>query len=145
MYLWELIQKAGSENVYYCDTDSLLVNAEGFTNLASEISESEIGKLKMVSRGMALSIFGPKDYVLDLQARRKGVSPHATVSASGEARQEFFRGLKTRMKSGDLSGVLVNEVIKHRRATYDKGRVGDDGRVTPWILPMDANQPVFGP
>ena len=33
MELWSIINEAGRDNVFYCDTDSVLVNEDGYKNL----------------------------------------------------------------------------------------------------------------
>lgn len=143
MFLYQLIQEAGSSHVYYCDTDSLLVDQAGFENLRGRLDDSLLGRLKCVSRSNALAIFGPKDYTVGEIRRRKGVGQPVDGNRDGGVRNEQIRSLSWRMKSGNLDGVDVYEVLKHRVATYDKGRVLPGGRVLPWSLPADADQPVF--
>jgi len=44
--LFEYILKAGFENVYYCDTDSLFVNERGLENLKDYLNDKDLGYLK---------------------------------------------------------------------------------------------------
>lgn len=143
MCLWGLIRKAGIENVFYVDTDSILVNGQGYQNLDSEVSEHSIGKLKIVSASTELAIFAPKDYRLGIQAKRKGVRSQSNGWLADKGETELFERMNTAMKRGHHGSVQVTEVHKERRSTYDKGRIEADGRVTPWVLPNDLGQPVF--
>lgn len=143
VYLWELLQEAGHENVFYCDTDSLIVDSVGLSRLSGRLDDHRLGWLKRVSESCSLAIYGPKDYALGEQRKRKGSSAGAIITDTGAARQEQFRSLSYRMKSGDIEGVDVYEVLKQRRATYDKGRIQESGRVCPWQLPGDLDRPVF--
>jgi DNA polymerase elongation subunit (family B) len=143
MYLWELMSYAGKENVYYCDTDSLITNSRGLQNLSAYLGETALGKLKIVEQGRSLSIHAPKDFSLDLHARRSGSHADIQELLEPEVVSEEFTRMKTAMKQGVHGSIEVREVLKHRRAQYDKGRVNADGRVTPWVLPDDSEQPVF--
>ncbi|MCJ7817683.1 MAG: hypothetical protein MUP60_02430, partial [Candidatus Thorarchaeota archaeon] len=58
--LWSMIQKAEIPNVLYMDTDSLFVTETGYDNLKSEISQTELGKLKGVKRNAEK--LGPNRY-----------------------------------------------------------------------------------
>jgi len=63
MMLFGYMETAGRENVYYCDTDSLLVNKAGYFNLLNEgvINSKTLGKLKLEKEGR-LTLYGCKDY-----------------------------------------------------------------------------------
>src|SRR5207247_1601614 len=45
--LWRLIVRAGLENVYYCDTDSLILSRAGFVRLANEYTRNTLGGLRL--------------------------------------------------------------------------------------------------
>lgn len=64
MLLWNAMEKAGMENVFYCDTDSLFTNREGFERLKQEglIDSKRLGALDMEKEGR-LILHGAKDYV----------------------------------------------------------------------------------
>lgn len=143
MYLWRLMNEAGLSNVYYVDTDSLLVNSDGLKALSAYLDPTALGKLKVAGHSSEFRAFGPKDYVLGSVARRKGVDRDILSQKGDSVVGPQFRSMSYRLKSGNLEGVDVYEVTKHRKATYDKGRVGEDGVVVPWKLPDDQDQPVF--
>lgn len=66
MMLWKYMETAGIENVYYCDTDSLLMNDVGYANLmkAELINDQILGKLKLEKEGR-LTLYGCKDYTFN--------------------------------------------------------------------------------
>lgn len=82
MLLWEAIETAGIENVYYCDTDSIMCNETGYNRLkaAGFLHDSELGKLKLEKIG-TLHLYGCKDYrfILPVEATK--------VKRSRKARQ----------------------------------------------------------
>ncbi|ATY46514.1 type B DNA polymerase [Sulfolobus ellipsoid virus 1] len=64
LVLYQLIEKAGKENVFYGDTDSIFTNDNGYYNLRNELSDTELGKLKLEEdKSGYLKIFGKKYYL----------------------------------------------------------------------------------
>lgn len=64
MLLWTVFEAAGRENVYYCDTDSVFTNYQGYVNLRDSgwIDDRKLGALGMEKHGF-LYLNGCKDYV----------------------------------------------------------------------------------
>lgn len=60
--LWELCSLAGWENVFYNDTDSLIVNRAGYRKLKHLISDNVPGLISLDERGDTLEILGKKQY-----------------------------------------------------------------------------------
>lgn len=87
-YAWvkltEYIICAGWENVYYCDTDSIFCNREGYERLvrAGAVSD-ELGKLGLEIIAERVVIHGLKDYQLSVKnsvyTKLKGVSKDAIL------------------------------------------------------------------
>jgi len=146
MQLWTYMKQAGLDNVYYCDTDSLFVNDQGYENMKAYLDDNELGKLKIEKEGRFL-IRGLKDYkFLDEKENKeenkiKGISKSAVkVSIEGSTNKKYLK------KEGDVfvqtqwptfSGMLnkssekystrmVVKVITHK---YEKGSVQYDGKV----------------
>jgi hypothetical protein len=72
MHLWSLIEQAGPENVYYMDTDSLVVNNTGLQNLRKEIG-ADLGMLKVEDESNDVVFNAPKDYKFNDVVKLKGV------------------------------------------------------------------------
>ena len=94
MYLWRLFQLAGRENVYYCDTDSLFVNAIGNYNLHSLCHDTQLGSLKVEGVSSDVTLNAPKDYVWDGKATLKGISQSAIKVRSYEYVMELWPSLR---------------------------------------------------
>ncbi|KKL12136.1 hypothetical protein LCGC14_2538800, partial [marine sediment metagenome] len=162
LYLFQLIEVAGRENVVYCDTDSLFVNAVGRDRLASYCGE-ELGQLKLEWTSEKVQIRDNKDYsVLSEEgkwiAKIKGVRKTAAkVIWQGEAlhvtfipiesltfnvfRQVRFQSIKGKMREGNLNQQKITPIVKHYARQYKKGVVGDDGVISPFVFPLE-NVPV---
>ena len=131
LYLWQLMQKAGRENVYYCDTDSLMVNADGYDNLKSLIDPYKLGALKLEWESDDFQINGLKDYVIDGKRKVKGIRKDAIEVSPGVFRQVKFRGIMGMLRANDLDNIHISQVEKHLNRKYSKGVVQDSGKVEP--------------
>lgn len=76
--LIELIEKAGWDNVFYFDTDGLIVNEKGFERLKDMIS-NEIGKLKIEEKGNNIEIIAPKFYSIGNKIKFAGIPKDAII------------------------------------------------------------------
>ena len=135
MYLYHLMRVAGLDNLYYCDTDSLMVNKAGLENLAPHIEPSELGMLKVEWESDEVTIHGLKDYQIGSQSKIKGIRKTAQELEAGVFVQEQFRGLEGMIREGDLDRYLIRTVTKKMMRQYLKGQVAETGRVYPLHLP----------
>lgn len=131
MLLWRDIERAGRGNVYYADTDSLLVNDAGLSNLSCRMDAQALGMLKVEGEYSEIEIHGPKDYRFGNREKLKGVRKNAIRVGENVYRQVKWSSLKGLLRRGDLTAPLTSMVDKHLSRTYDKGTVEMDGWVTP--------------
>ena len=134
MHLWHLIEKAGRENVYYCDTDSLFVNREGFERLTNEIDDTALGKLKLEDVVDYVEIRGCKDYSTPSGEKVKGIRKNAEKLSENRFRQLHFPTLKRIVRDQMLNEVVLRYVVKELKREYDKGLVLKEGHVMPIAL-----------
>ncbi len=131
MYLYRLIQEAGQENVYYCDTDSLIVNRKGFDRMSTLIDTTALGLLKLEGQSRQVVILGAKDYTFADEVKHKGVPKKAVEVSPGKWQYQQFRGGKTWVADGLSSNVEVYTRTKERKTRYDKGVINADNTVSP--------------
>lgn len=131
MILWALIRQATPEHCFYCDTDSILVDEQGFERVKERISESILGGLKVVGEYQQTFIYGCKDYVLDGKRTCKGIRDQAVEIDTNTYRQDKWIGLRGALRDGRLVAPRVRLTVKRLRRIYDKGLVGADGFVFP--------------
>lgn len=134
MLLWRLILKAGRLNVFYVDTDSLIVNEAGYLRLTEEIDKTLPGKLKLEKVDNRLIIHGAKDYEHGNKIRRKGIKEKATVTKDGAFEQFNFDSVVQWLNSGGEGTVKAHRVVKRRSGLYTKGNVDGAGTVIPITL-----------
>lgn len=134
VHLWKLIEKAAVENVFYSDTDSLIVNAKGYQNLSREINDNKLGKLKLEYQSNRLIIRGPKDYRTDKFTKRKGIRSSAKKIAHNTFTQELWPGLRSLIRKGQTSHYTISNITKHLSDQYTKGTVNPSGRTNPFRM-----------
>jgi len=133
MLLWQFMTAAGLENLFYCDTDSLFVNRQGYENLLPWVDDRELGRLKLEMRGDRLEIRGLKDYDFGTKHKIKGVRGNARQIDANTYEQDTFRGIKGMLDDHDTERVLISKTVKHLTRKYTKGVVEND-RIIPFEL-----------
>jgi hypothetical protein len=130
--MWEIYKQAGLNNCYYSDTDCVVVNKQGYDNLADKIDEHKLGMLKLEQEISYANIRGAKDYTFDSTERVKGVRKSALWLGTNVVQQEQWAGLRGLMNTGDLTAPTTKTIIKHLKRIYTKGTVLSSGRVKPF-------------
>jgi len=133
-YLWSIIDRAGRENVVYCDTDSVWVNRKGYLRLRARVHKSDIGALKLEHVYPWIVVHGAKDYETPDAWKCKGVSHKAKWVGERTVVQEQWSSLVGLIGAGSLSAPRTRLVRKTLERVYDKGRVLPSGHVLPLTL-----------
>lgn len=131
LYMWSLIELAGRGNVYYMDTDSLLVSEEGKRNLEGMIHPLALGYLKVEGTATEVEIRAKKDYRFGNLRTVKGVKADAVRLAPALYEQWHFSTLRYAFAEGSLDGVKVSKVKKKLRYVPVAGTIERDGTVRP--------------
>lgn len=128
----DIIERVGRENVYYCDTDCVVIEMQHLSRVDDLLDERTLGKLKEEKRTDTMRINGCKDYVFGDQTRLKGIKPNAEQVNTNTYIQDQWLSLNGLMSAGITDGFIVKKVEKELRRVYDKGNVTEDGRVVPF-------------
>lgn len=134
MLLWMYIKQAGRQNVKYCDTDSLVVNARGYLRLLSNISKSRLGALKLEAQSQHFELWGNKDYIFDEDVKHKGIPSKAEKISKEVWEYLEFEGFIRWMNRGAKGAPKGEYKNKQRRTDYNKGIINEDHTVSPFIL-----------
>lgn len=129
--LLQYMQRAGFSHVYYCDTDSLIVDKVGYERLLSHLHPTELGRLKLVGWADRVELLAPKNYRFGDHVRHKGRRGDAIDVGDGTYEQDMFQSLTGALRMGWHGGPVVRRVRKHDVLAYHKGTVGEDGKVYP--------------
>lgn len=145
MKLWRTIKKAGRSNVFYCDTDSIFTNQEGFDKLEKLIHPTDLGRLKVKGVADKMTIFDVQDYEFGSKQTIRGVKADAVELKPGFFRQARFLRFRSLARRKSLDAPIVQQWTKQLRRRYRKGTVNPDGTVTPFVLPVTPPHPLFCP
>lgn len=137
MWLWKLITTAGIEHVFYCDTDSLVVDKHGCDILLRLFLGDDLGELKVEKQFSHLIIHGPKDYEFGDVKKIKGVRKNAIQLDINKYEQDSFSKFRGMVRRGDLDTMSITRESKTLQRRYTKGLVELTGRVIPFSLPGD--------
>jgi len=134
LILSDAINKAGRDNCYYCDTDSLVVNRQGWEALVDEVDQDRLGAWGLDTILESMTLHGPKDYVFDDKIVLKGVRANAEWISSDTVEQDQFVGFRGLVRLGSLDAPLVKRITKKQRRIYTKGIPTAAGNVLPLTL-----------
>lgn len=134
MYLYELMKQAGRENVFYCDTDSLIVNEAGRIKLSKRIDSVKLGSIKLEQETNELIIRGLKDYTIGGKTVIKGIRKNAVKLESGVYEQQQWPSLQGLLRSGRANKYTIKRTLKVLKRKYTKGHVHKDGSISPLVL-----------
>ncbi len=134
MLLWRLICKAGRRNVFYCDTDSLIVNQVGYQRLQPHLSDTALGKLKLEYETDKVTIHSPKDYKTSREVHIKGVRKNAKRIGPNEYEHWQWEGLLGAAGKGNLDSVVMRLRRKVLARTILHGQVSSSGSVSSPVV-----------
>lgn len=100
LYLYSLIIKIGRPFVYYCDTDSIIVDDMGYSKALLFLNSNVLGALKSEGSSKDVRIKAPKHYYFDGHWTRKGVRKSAQQLGPNTFRQETWPGLNSILNAG---------------------------------------------
>jgi len=132
--LSDLIKEAGTENVFYCDTDSIYTNDIGKARLERHIDPSRLGALKLEAEYPWLIINGPKDYQTPSARVCKGVKPKAVWLTENRIEQSQWSRIGGLLAQGQLQAPTTRTLVKVLKRVYGKGTVDRRGYVSPFRL-----------
>ena len=126
--LWNLIEKAQAHGgtVFYCDTDSLVVDRKGYEAL-KDLEGSELGMLKLEGTFTRGQFYAAKDYYLDNKAKIKGV--RKAVPGVRQYRQLQFASWHKYLLAGETGYIDISYINKNISGTNTK-RIADTGSCT---------------
>lgn len=136
--LRELIRKAGKKHVYYCDTDSLFVDKQGYHNLLKwkEIDPTTLGKLKIEETSSKTIFKCPKVYTFNGQETIKGIRKDAIQIGENEYMQNQFEGLRTILQREPNPYIKISWITKKNSYIVDKVNLTRSGWTEPIRLSM---------
>ncbi len=128
------IVNAGRGNVFYCDTDSLIVGVEGSMGLIDYISDTELGALHLEKKSDTVTIRNVKDYTFAGRRKTKGVTAKAIEVDTNVWGQWQQVSLRSVLWNNYTDNCFWKWVEKHLQQDYKKGLVLPNGHIIPFVL-----------
>lgn len=145
LYLHSLVKRAGRGHVYYVDTDSLIVDAQGYDSLASLIHPTKLGALKLEGLTQTIELRAPKDYTFGGKDRIKGIRNNALRLAPNVYQQDKFPSIQGLLRKENLTDYIVTQTVKHLSREIYSGNIALDGTIIPFSLPLVSPEPSLPP
>jgi hypothetical protein len=134
LLLWKIIKGIGVKNVYYCDTDSVIIRADDIVNVHYPMDNAELGCLGTKETFKTLEIWGCKHYTIGETVKIKGVPK--TAQKLDEYRYGYyeFLGQSSHMEQKLDRVYKLKWTEKDVTPSYDKGIVNYDGIISPFVF-----------
>lgn len=130
--LHQLLQCVPRYSLFYCDTDSLIVDRRGYEAVKQFCHKTMIGALHLEKQSEAIEINSVKDYVFASTRKIKGVRKNAVQIDIDTFSQWQQVSLRSVIKTGGADTCRWKEVKKQLTGKYTKGIVYPDGLVLPF-------------
>jgi hypothetical protein len=126
-------------NVFYQDTDSLILNAAGYRDLNSDprLMGEDLGQFTVRGVHNRAAFHGLKHYELDGKLTYGAVNRETEPDMRGKFSVVRFQKLSANLAGGIPDGVSVEETTVTPCECHPDGIVGKDGFVQPLVLPSD--------
>jgi len=133
--LWRASIAIGQANVYYMDTDSLIVDSNGHTAIQAGSDNPLFDGLRSKGRYNHIQIYGPRSIILDKRPTVAGMPKRSVEVEPRKWEGEVWRGATESIRLGESDSVRIRN--SHFTMRYsDKRRAFDtDGSTIPYSLP----------
>lgn len=129
--LWRVSQQIGPENVFYMDTDSLIVNGAGHNNIQRLSGTNLFDGLRSKGKYRAIQVFGPRSLILDRKPVVSGM-PRGSVEVEPKVWQgEVWRGAKESVRLNEPNAVSIRNTTFHLRYNENRRSFEADGTTRP--------------
>lgn len=136
--LWRVISQVGCDNVYYMDTDSLVVNHNGHYAIQSASAQADFAGLRSKAEFRRSHIYGPRSAVFANRPTVAGMPKRPEKHGPNVWRGEVWRGAKEGIRRGEYDTVSV--VARSFTLRYNQHRryFNSDGGTSPYKLPSGS-------
>jgi len=134
LLLYNTLLYIGRKNVYYCDTDSLLLNETGYLRIKNNLDNSRLGLWALKASYDKIIIRGNKDYVFGTDHKIKGIKKNAEFVEENTFTQLQFGTLSGIIRSKRIDAARIKYITKKLTRIYKKGHVLPNGDVVPFEI-----------
>jgi hypothetical protein len=133
--LWRAIQQIGTQNVYYMDTDSVVVNSAGHKVIQLAGGQGIFEGLRSKGRYKSIQLFGPRAIILDKRPTVAGMPKRSVEVEDRRWLGEVWRGATESIRLGEHDRVRVSDSSFRLRYSERRRAFNSDGTTVPYLLP----------
>lgn len=139
-YMRSVINICPERSVYYMATDSIICDSDAYETLRQDgyISQTELGKFKVLGIYDYACFHGPNDYVLGSRQVTSGIIGKAKVAENGTLRAEIWDRTPSIIARGPKDEICITEVPAFYPHHTNRGRIGSDGWWEPYRIQDDV-------
>lgn len=137
--LWDVTQLIGQRDVFYIDTDSVLVSSRGYGTYRRLVDHPAMASLRLKRRFRGYSIAGPRQAIIGGETRISGLPKGSRRIAEWEFEGHVWRGFDEAIKLGEADKVTVtartfrimqvdNRRVRMPDGTTEPQRISDNGK-----------------
>ena len=138
--LWELVEHAGAENVYYMDTDGLLVNTEGANRVGNYVGPRPDSELVYKGTHRGVIIHGERNVEIGPDHRLAGIPKSAERTSESTWEGETWAGLERALEEGHTDFVAVTPAQWKLKPETRRREALPGGFTQPYRLDPDDDQ-----
>lgn len=136
--LWRVFMALGMDNVYYCDTDSIITKERYLPLIADFLDDEKLGGLKNEGSSESIILEAPKWYKFAGEWTSKGLPKSAVQVEPNKWEYYTFEKSAGMMKKGLSEGIIRKKVRKTFTLDVTKGKLTSCGKIEPFVLPFDG-------
>jgi DNA polymerase type B, organellar and viral len=133
--LWRVAQQIGPKNVFYMDTDSLIVNSKGHERIQESLCCNLFDGLRSKGKFRSIQIFGPRSLITDNRPVVAGMPRGSKNMGSDTWSGEVWRGAKESVRLNEANIVSIRSTTFHLRYNSNRRHFEPEGQTVPYSLP----------
>lgn len=132
--MWELVERAGAEHVWYMDTDGFLLDLEGARQFGNGAVLGPDWFLLMKGTHLGATIWGERNIELPGDRRLSGIPKGAEQRGELEWAGETWEGLERALEAGQTDLVRVSDATWRLKPQSYRRETLPGGRTRPWHI-----------
>jgi hypothetical protein len=133
--LWRVCSTIGPDNVFYMDTDSLIVNHAGHFQIQRREGIGDFGGLRTKATYTSARIYGPRSAIFGDKPSVSGMAKNSQKMAPDKWLAELWRGCKESIARGEPNSVAISNRMFTLRYNDNRRAFSANGRTVSYVLP----------
>jgi len=133
--LWRTAQRIGADHVFYMDTDSLLVDADGHKAIQDAAGAGDFDGLRSKLRVHSVHIYGPRSIILEKRPSVSGLPKSSAQLSAQTWTGDVWRGAMESVRQNEPDRVRISSTVFRLRYNDHRRAFNSDGTTLAYRLP----------